>query len=117
MDPKKEVEKTKPEDSVTIRIMLTGTDCKAIEKMSTSVVDKIKSQKLQPRGPRRFPVKTLRITTRKSPCGNGTNSWHRFQMRIYKRIIEVAGSSNIVPMITKLYVEPGTDVEISILKN
>ena len=31
---------------------------------------------------RRMPTKTLRITTRKAPCGNGTNTWDRFEMRM-----------------------------------
>ena len=32
----------------------------------------------------RLPTKKLRITTRKSPCGEGTNTWDRFEMRIHK---------------------------------
>jgi hypothetical protein len=28
-----------------------------------------------------LPTKTLKITTRKSPCGEGTNTWDRFQVR------------------------------------
>ncbi len=31
--------------------------------------------KLKPRGPTRMPTKVLRVTTRKSPCGEGTNTW------------------------------------------
>jgi ribosomal protein S10 len=31
----------------------------------------------QIKGPVRLPTKTLKITTRKTPCGEGTNSWDR----------------------------------------
>lgn len=32
-------------------------------------------------GPVRMPTKTLRITTRKTPCGEGSKTWDRFQVR------------------------------------
>ena len=36
-----------------------------------------------------MPVKTLKITVRKSPCGEGTNTYERLEMRIYKRVIDL----------------------------
>jgi ribosomal protein S10 len=36
---------------------------------------------LKVKGPVRLPTKVLKITTRKSPCGEGTNTWDRFEMR------------------------------------
>ena len=40
-------------------------------------------------GPIRLPTKYLRITTRKSPCGEGTNTWEHLEMRIHKRVIDL----------------------------
>ena len=40
-------------------------------------------------GPIRLPTKFLRITTRKSPCGEGTNTWEHLEMRIHKRVIDL----------------------------
>ena len=40
-------------------------------------------------GPVRMPTKFLRITTRKSPCGEGTNTWEHLEMRIHKRVIDL----------------------------
>ena len=65
-------------------------------------------------GPVRLPTKTLRITTRKSPCGEGTNSWDRFEMRIHKRIIDLHSPSEIVKQITSISIEPGVEVEVTI---
>lgn len=31
-------------------------------------------------GPIRMPTNTLRITTRKTPCGEGSKTWDRFQV-------------------------------------
>ena len=71
-------------------------------------------KKLKVSGPVRLPTKTLRITTRKSPCGEGTNSWDRFEMRIHKRIIDLHSPSEIVKQITSIPIESGVEVEVTI---
>jgi ribosomal protein uS10 len=48
-----------------------------------------KDKRLKVKGPVRLPTKTLRITTRKSPCGEGTNTYDRYEMRIHKRLIDL----------------------------
>ena len=40
-----------------------------------------KDKNLKIKGPVRMPTKRLLITTRKSPCGEGTNTWDRFELR------------------------------------
>ncbi len=62
-----------------------------------------------------LPVnKTLRITTRKTPCGEGSKTWDRFQMRIHKRLIDLHSPSEIVKQITSISIEPGVEVEVTI---
>ena len=46
-------------------------------------------KKVKVSGPVRMLTKFLRITTRKSPCGEGTNSWEHLEMRIHKRVIDL----------------------------
>merc|ERR1711974_540161 len=48
-----------------------------------------KEKELKVKGPVRMPTKTLKITTRKTPCGEGSKTWDRFQMRIHKRVIDL----------------------------
>ena len=54
------------------------------------------------KGPLRIPTKTLTLTTRKSPCGEGTNTWDKFENRIYKRVIDVISSRNTLKQITSV---------------
>ena len=63
---------------------------------------------------RRVPVLApyKRITTRKAPNGEGTNTWDRFEMRIHKRVIDLHSPSEIVKQITSISIEPGVDVEV-----
>ena len=64
-----------------------------------------------------MPTKTLRITTRKSPCGEGTNTWDRFEMRIYKRVIDLICTTNDIREITSITIDPGVEVELTMQTN
>lgn len=97
-----------------IRITLTSRDVKSLEKVCTDLIRGAKDKELRVKGPVRMPTKTLRITTRKSPCGEGTNTWDRFEMRIHKRLIDLRSSTDIVKQITSISIEPGVIVEVSI---
>merc|ERR1739844_54467 len=97
-----------------IRITLTSRNVKNLEKVCTELVRNAKDKKLKVKGPVRMPTKVLRITTRKSPCGEGTNTWDRFEMRIHKRVIDLRSPAEIVKQITSISLEPGVDVEVTI---
>ena len=62
----------------------------------------------------RLPTKTLRITTRMTPCGEGSKTWDHYQMRIHKRLIDLYAPSSIVKEITSINIEPGVEVEVTI---
>lgn len=96
-----------------IRITLTSKDLVSIERVCSELVNGAKEKNLQVSGPVRLPVKTLRVTTRKSPCGEGTNTWDRFELRIYKRLIDLHSPSDVVRQITSLSIDPGVEVEIT----
>ena len=97
-----------------IRITLTSLDLKALEKVCADLKRGAQEKKLKVAGPVRLPTKKLRITTRKSPCGEGTNTWDRFEMRIHKRLIDLHSPSEIVKQITSIPIEPGVEVEVTI---
>lgn len=63
-----------------------------------------KEKSLKVKGPVRMPTKVLRITTRKTPCGEGSKTWDRFQMRIHKRLIDLHSPSEIVKQIVSFFV-------------
>ena len=62
-----------------------------------------------------MPTKTLRITTRKTPNGEGSKTWDRFEMRVHKRLIDLKAPTDVVKSITSISIEPGVDVEVSIV--
>ncbi|WP_395241692.1 30S ribosomal protein S10, partial [Salmonella sp. s51933] len=97
-----------------IRITLTSRNVKSLEKVCTDLIKGAKEKKIQVKGPVRLPTKRLRITTRKTPCGEGSKTWDRFEMRIHKRLIDLHSPSEIVKQITSISIEPGVEVEVTI---
>jgi small subunit ribosomal protein S20e len=71
-------------------------------------------KQLKVTGPVRMPTKVLRLMVRKSPCGEGTNTFDRWQMRIHKRILDLHSPSDVVRQLTNIQIEPGVDVEVVI---
>ncbi|ELW64981.1 40S ribosomal protein S20 [Tupaia chinensis] len=67
-----------------IRITLTSLNLKSLEKVWADLIRSAKETNLKMRGPVRMPTEVLRITTRKTPCGEGSKTWDHFQMRIHK---------------------------------
>ena len=64
------------------------------------------------KGPVRIPTKKLTITCRRSPCGNGTNTWDRYEMRIHKRYIDIICPASAIKEITDFRIDSGVDVNM-----
>ncbi|KAM8907077.1 small ribosomal subunit protein uS10-like [Lycaon pictus] len=113
----KDTGKTPVEPEVVIRrirITLTTHNVKSLEKVCADLIRGSKEKNLKVKGPVRMPAKTLRITMKKTPCGEGSKTWDRFQMRIHKRLIDLHSPSEIVKQITSIRIEPGVEVEVTI---
>ena len=82
--------------------------------MCADLIKGAKDKQLKVKGPVRMPTKVLRITTRKSPCGEGTNTWDKLEMRIHKRLIDLHSPADVVKQITSISIEPGVEVEVTI---
>lgn len=97
-----------------IRITLTSTKVKQLEKVSANIIRNADQSQIVKKGPVRMPTKVLKITTRKSPNGEGSKTWDTFEMRIHKRVIDLQAPASIVKRITQITIEPGVDVEVTI---
>jgi len=97
-----------------IRITLTSTNVKSVEKVCRDLKNAAVAKELKVSGPVRMPTKILRITTRKSPCGEGTNTYDRYEMRVHKRLLDLHSPADIVKQITSISIEPNVDVEVTI---
>jgi len=100
-----------------IRITLTSKNVQAVEKVCADLKSKAQSRKLKVTGPVRMPTKILKLCVRKSPCGEGTNTFDRWQMRIHKRVLDLYCPPDIVKQITNIQIEAGVYAEVTIVEN
>merc|ERR1712022_69426 len=96
-----------------IRITLTTAKSVAnLEKVCSDLIKGAKDKDLKAQGPVRMPTKVLRLTVRKSPCGEGTNTWDRWEMRIHKRVIDLYCPPDTVKQIPSIAIEPDVDGQV-----
>merc|ERR1711953_440303 len=113
---KKGDDKGEDQDIQRIRMTLRGREVKPLEYACEKIVSKSKVMGFKTRGPVRIPTKKLAITTRRSPCGNGTNTWDRFRMDIHKRVIDIYCPSSVIKEITEFRIDAGVDVNLIVWK-
>ena len=108
-------------DASRIRIPLTSRNVRSLEKVCADLIRSAKEQfralgqdNLKVKGPVRMPTKNLVLTVRKSPSGNGTATFDRYEMRIHKRLIDLHCAPDVVRQVTQIQIEPGVDVEVTI---
>ena len=105
-----------PSAASRIRITLTSTDVKSIEKVCKDLLAQCQRYNVDVKGPVRMPRKILRITTRKTPCGEGSKTWDRFQMRIYKRILDLQNcTQQSAKDVTSCTIESNVEVEVLVI--
>jgi len=63
-------------------------------------------------GPIPLPTKKLRITTRKSPCGDGTATFDNYEMRIHSRLIDIPADDRVLHSIMRLYIPRSVTIKI-----
>ena len=98
------------------RIILMGRNIGEIQNVSQQIVDITHKTGAQYSGPIPMPTKRLKITCRKSPDGEGTDTFDRWEMRIHKRIIDVDADEKSLRQIMRVNVPDGVHIEIELTK-
>jgi len=96
----------------TVRIKLNSNDVEMLNEICNSILEIAKKSGIIVRGPVPLPTKKLKITTRKSPCGNGTATFDRFEMRVHRRLIDLPANEKILHHIMKLQIPKNVSIKI-----
>lgn len=67
------------------------------------------------RGPILLPTKRLIVPTRKSPCGEGTHTWDKWEMRIHKRLIDVDPNERFLKRLMRVRTPEDVYIEIELV--
>jgi len=97
------------------RIKLVGDDINRINSFIGEVREITEKLGTGLIGPIPMPTKKLKITTRKSPDGEGKASFERFQMRIHKRLIDIEINERVLRKIMKIQIPSGVNIEIKLI--
>ena len=95
-----------------VRIKLNSTNIEMLNNICESIKEIAKKSGITISGPVPLPTKRLKITTRKSPCGNGTATFDRFEMRIHKRLIDLPANEKILHHIVRMQIPKSVNVKI-----
>ena len=98
-----------------VRIKLNSTDIEMLNKICESVKEIAKKSGIAISGPVPLPTKKLKVTTRKSPCGNGTATFDRFEMRIHKRLIDVGVDERTLRLVMRVPIPEGVQISIEVI--
>ena len=102
-----------PATLLKVRMTIASRNVPNLEKVCAELIAAAKGKGVVVKGPMRMPTKVLKITTRKTPCGEGSKTWDHFQMRIHKRVIDIVSSIDDFRQITNITMEPGVEIEVT----
>lgn len=95
-----------------VRIKLSSIEVAPINEVIESIKEITDRAGVVMRGPIPLPTKHLKVTTRKSPCGDGTATFDRFEMRVHRRIIDIPAEDRILHPIMKLQIPRSVQIKI-----
>lgn len=96
----------------TVRIKLGSLNIKELNEVCDTIKDIARRSGVLVSGPIPLPTKRMKVTTRKSPCGDGTATFDRFEMRVHKRIVELPSNESVLHSIMKLSIPRSVNIKI-----
>jgi small subunit ribosomal protein S10 len=100
----------------TARIKLYGTDLNQLNEVINQIKDIATKTKTKFAGPIMIPTKTLKVPVRKAPQGEGKASWENYEMRIHKRMIDLAADERALHLVLRVPIPSEINLEIQLLE-
>jgi len=97
------------------RIKLASIDINKLNDVCSYINDIATKTGVDIRGPIPLPTKRLKVTTRKSPCGDGSASWERYEMRVHKRVIDLGIDERALRLVMRVPIPEGLNIEIEMI--
>ena len=94
------------------RISLSGTDPEKVDSVCTQIKQISTRTGVAIRGPIPLPTKRLQVPCRKSPDGEGSETWDRWEMRIHKRLIDLDADERALRQLMRIQVPDGVNIGI-----
>jgi small subunit ribosomal protein S10 len=99
------------------RIKLACTEIDKINKVCSYINDIADKTGVELRGPIPLPTQKLKINTRKGPCGDGSATWDKYEMRVHKRLIDLGIDERALRLVMRVPIPEGLHIEIEMIEN
>jgi small subunit ribosomal protein S10 len=94
------------------RIKLSGTNPVKLDDVCSQVKNIVEKIGIGISGPIPLPTKRMVVPCRKSPDGEGTETWDHWEMRIHKRLIDIDADERALRQLMKINVPKDVNIEI-----
>ena len=98
----------------TARIKLQSQDFGSLDSVCKQIKDIAEKAGVQMRGPIPLPTKKLKISTRKTPCGDGSDTYEKWELRVHKRLIEVQADDRVLREVMRIKIPTDVNVEMTL---
>jgi small subunit ribosomal protein S10 len=100
--------------SYKARISLSGSEHKVVDLVCNEIKGIASRTGVEVHGPVPLPTKRLQVPVRKSPDGEGSPTWDRWEMRVHKRLIDVDADERTLRQLMRIAIPDGVQIEIQI---
>jgi len=97
------------------RIKLTSTDYIKLENVCKELKTIAERSGVKVNGPIPLPTKKLRVPVMKTPCGEGTKTWDRWELRIHKRLLDIDAEERVMRRIMRMRVPEEVFISIELI--
>ena len=97
------------------RINIASTDIEKVNQVCNYIKDIAEKTGVNLRGPIPLPTQKLKVTTRKSPSGEGKATWERYEMRIHKRLMDLAVDERALRLVMRVPIPESLNIEIEMV--
>ena len=98
------------------RIKIASIDIDKVNEVCDYIKDIGTKTGVEIRGPIPLPTKKLKLTTRKSPDGEGKASWERYELRIHKRLIDLGINERALRLVMRIPIPKDLSIEIEMIE-
>ncbi len=93
-------------------IKLVSRQGTAARNIAMQIVEIAKAAGIKVVGPVPLPTRKIKVTTRKTPCGDGSKTYETWQMRVHKWMVSIDGSDQALRQVMRIPVPDTVQIEM-----
>jgi len=96
------------------RIRLSSTSTEHLDGVCNQIKRITRKTGVRMAGPIPLPTRRMVVPTRKTPCGQGSASWDKWEMRVHKRLIDIDADERAIRQIMRVRIPDSVYIEIEL---